>query len=138
MMIDAIQIALSGLMAASRKVAAVASNVANLQTVGSLDNPQETPYTPLETQQTAQSDSNGNPLGVQSTFVLKATPFVPAYDPGSPFANADGLVGMPNIDLAEEAVNMMTAKIAYKAGLNVIKTADEMQKDLLNAVNRKV
>lgn len=137
-MINAIGIALSGLNAASRKVEASASNIANMQTSGSLENPDQAPYTPLTTQQIALADQAGNGLGVKSNFVPKTQPFTPAYDPDSPFANAEGLIGVPNVDLAEEAVNMTMAETAYKASVSVIETVQDMTRELLEAFDRKV
>lgn len=132
-MINAIGIALSGLLGASKKVAATASNVANLNTAGSLEPGGQPPYGSLTTASTAQN--NG---GVKTEIIPKDPAFVPAYDPDSPFANSDGLIGVPNTDLAEEAVNLTLAKTAYKANLAVIKTADEMQDELLKSFDREV
>lgn len=137
-MINAIQIALSGLTAASRKVEASASNIANMQTVGSLDNPEAAPYTPLVTQQTALTGGQNGGAGVKSDFIPKNQPFTPAYDPDSPFANVDGIIGAPNVDLAEEAVNLSIAKATYKANVAVIKTSEEMTDELLKAFDREV
>lgn len=131
-MIGAIQTALSGLLAASRKTEAVASNIANMETVGSLEEGGQKPYTPITTQQTATSSG-----GVKSTFKPYEPPFVPAYDPNSPFANKDGEIGVPNVDLANEAVNMQVAKIAYGANAAVIRTANEMDDALLNIFDKK-
>ena len=127
-MINAIGIALSGLQAASRKVEASASNIANMQTAD---------YEPLTTQQTAQADGSGGGQGVNSTFVAKNPPFTPSYDPDSPFANGEGYVNAPNVDLAEEAVNMTLASTAYKASVSVIKTVEDMTEELLNAFDKK-
>ena len=124
-MISAISIALSGLQAATTRLSASASNIANLQTVGSLDGGQA-PYTPLETQQTAQG--NG---GVAAQNVGRQNPFVPAFDPNSPFADENGVIGVPNINLAEEAVNVGLAELAYKANIQVIKAAEEISDELL-------
>lgn len=127
-MINAIGIALSGLQAASRKVEASASNIANMQTAD---------YKPLTTQQTAQADSSGGGQGVSSEFVTKNPPFTPSYDPESPFANGEGYVNTPNVDLAEEAVNMTLATTAYKASVSVIQTVEDMTEELLGAFDKK-
>jgi flagellar basal-body rod protein FlgC len=127
-MINAIGIALSGLQAASRKVEASASNIANMQTAD---------YEPLTTQQTAQTDNSGNGQGVKSDFVPKTQPFTPSYDPDSPFANNEGYVNTPNVDLAEEAVNMTIASTAYKASVSVIETVQDMTKEMLQAFDKK-
>jgi flagellar basal-body rod protein FlgC len=130
-MINAIQIALSGLNAASQKASVAASNIANVDTTGSLTDPAHAPYTPVDTQQTTGPDGT-----VQSNLVARNPAFVPAYDPTSPFANSDGQVGVPNVDLATEAVNLDIAKITYAASAKVIKTESEMQDELLKMVDK--
>jgi len=127
-MINAIGIALSGLKAASKQAEASASNIANLQTAD---------YTPLTAQQTAQTDQSGNGQGVRSDFVPKTQPFTPSYDPDSPFANGEGYVNTPNVDLAEEAVNLTIAKTAYKANVAVLETVQDMSKELLEAFDEE-
>ena len=137
-MINAIQTALSGLFAASRKIEASASNIANLQTVGSLDDPDNKPYTPLTTKQTTVTDTNGTGLGVKSEFVPKDPPFVSVFSPDSPFADENGIIGIPNVNLAEEAVNIQLAKVAFKANLKIIEAAKEMSDALLRTFDKKV
>ena len=127
-MLNAIGIALSGLQAASRKVEASASNIANMQTAN---------YEPLTTSQTAQSDQNGNAQGVISQNIPKTNAFTPSYAPDSPFANTQGYVNTPNVDLAEEAVNMSIAEATYKANVAVLKTVDEMTNEMLKTFDKK-
>lgn len=131
-MLDAITSALSGLRAASTKVAVSAGNIANINTTGNLDGGQS-PYTPQTVQQQATPDG-----GVATDIARKNPPFVPAFDPSSPFANSDGLVGAPNIDMAEEFVNIQLAKTSYKASASIIRTASDMQDDLLKAFDKKI
>jgi flagellar basal-body rod protein FlgC len=126
-MINAIGIALSGLAASSQEIDASAANIANLETAGSLTDPSKAPYTPVSVQQTTGAGGS-----VNTVVVPKTPPFVPAFDPGSPFANSAGEVGFPNIDLAQEAVNIDIAKIAYRADLAVIKTAKQMEDELFH------
>ncbi len=76
--------------------------------------------------------------GTTSQVIPKKPGMVNAYAPDSPFANSEGLVGTPNVDLAEEAVNLKLAEISYKANLSVLKTAQDMTEELLNTVNKKV
>ncbi|MCB9989694.1 MAG: flagellar biosynthesis protein FlgC [Rhodospirillales bacterium] len=135
---NVIQSALSGLHAASKKIEAGASNIANLQTSGSLEAGKKAPYSALTTRQTAITDAQGNGLGVKVDIVAKDTPFVPAYDPDSPFANTDGEIGVPNVDLAEEAVNINLAEITYKANLKTLQAASDMEKELLGMFDEKV
>ena len=132
-MINSISIALSGLESASKKLQATASNIANMQTVGSLESGGQPPYTPITTQQTAQADG-----GVRTDFIARKNPFSAAYVPSSPLADENGIVGVPNVDLAEEAVNMTLAKTTYKANIGVLNAQKEMSDELLGIFDEKV
>lgn len=131
-MIGAISTAISGLFAASKRVEASASNIANISSAGALD-PKDgrAPYSALTTIQ--KSNDVG---GVQAENITKDPGFVPAYDPDSPFANEDGLIGVPNTNLIEDVVNLKVAETAYKANLATIKTANEMNDELFRILDR--
>lgn len=137
-MISTINIALTGLAAASRQLSASAANIANVQTVGSLEDGKQKPYTPLTTQQTAITDSNANPQGVRTDFIAQNNPFVPAFDPDSPFADENGIIGVPNVDLATEAININLAEIQYKANLKTIETVSELSEELFRVFDERV
>jgi flagellar basal-body rod protein FlgC len=133
-MINAISIALSGLTAASRKVDTAASNIANVSTGGAL-NPStggKAPYSALGTTQTSTAQG-----GVVADVRVKQPGYVPAYDPNSPFANADGEIGVPNVSLDEEAVNLKLAETTYKANIQSLKTSIEMSDELFKAFDKK-
>lgn len=133
-MIGAISTALTGLFASSKRVEASANNIANASSAGSLDpaHPRQ-PYQALTTVQTANESG-----GTNATNIPKKPGFVNAYAPDSPFANESGLVGAPNVDLAEEAVNLKIAELTYKANVSVIRTASEMSDELLNMFDERV
>lgn len=137
-MINAILTGLSGLHAATKKLEASASNIANLQTAGSLEAGKQAPYTPIGTQQSTVTDSSGNGLGVRSDYVPKDPAFVPAYDPDSPFADENGIIGLPNVNLAEEAVNINIAEITFKANLKTIQAASDLSKELFRVFDERV
>ena len=133
-MIGAISTALTGLFAASKRVEASANNIANASSAGSLDPESATqPYQALTTVQTSIESG-----GTSAANIPKKPGFVNAYAPDSPFANAAGEVGVPNVDLAEEAVNLKLAEISYKANVSVLKTAGEMSDELLNTFDERV
>ena len=48
------------------------------------------------------------------------------YDPEHPDANVDGYVEMPNINVMEEMVNMITASRTYEANVTAIQTLKSM------------
>jgi len=48
------------------------------------------------------------------------------YNPQHPDANEKGFVNMPNINIIEEMVNMMTASRSYEANVTAINTTKKM------------
>ncbi len=137
-MVNSISISLSGLEAASKKINASASNIANMQTVGSLEAGGQEPYTPITTINKAVTDLQGNGQGVQAEFAPKKNPFVPAFDADSPFADKDGIIGVPNVNLGEEAVNIMMAEMQFKANMGALRTAKELSDELMRLFDKKV
>ena len=127
-------IALSGLNAASLRLQVSASNVANAGSTGALPNangtvPAGSPqaYAPLEV---VQSASVGG--GVQ-TSVTTVTPSTTAvFDPQASFANQDGLVAAPNVDLASEFVGQLLASYSFAANAAVLKADDRNTKALID------
>ena len=51
---------------------------------------------------------------------------------GSPFANADGQVAYPNVDLTEEAIQQLVARYTFAANARVVTAYDQMVKSLLD------
>lgn len=54
------------------------------------------------------------------------------YDPSHPKADADGYVKMPDVDVINEMVDMMSASRAYEANTTVISAAKKMTNDALD------
>lgn len=132
-MINAISIALSGLNAATQRLNSTASNIANVTTSGSLEEGGQSPYSALQTTHSAVESG-----GVRSETIPKDPGFVESFAPDSPFANADGLIGVPNVSLAEEAVNLNLAETTYKANIATLKTSEEMSDELLRIFDEDV
>jgi Flagellar basal body rod protein len=55
---------------------------------------------------------------VESTAPLRLV-----YEPNNPAANADGYVEMPNVNVVEEMVNMISASRSYQNNAEVMNTA---------------
>ena len=127
-------IALSGMNAAARRLEVSASNVANVMSTGALPNadgslPAGAPqaYAPLELAQTASAGG-----GTQTTVTTAKPSTITVYDPQASFANQDGLVAAPNVDLSQELVGQMIASYSFAANAKVMKADDNMTKSLLN------
>ncbi len=54
------------------------------------------------------------------------TPGELIHNPQSPDADADGMVRMPNVNIATEMVDLLTASRAYEANLAVVRNARQM------------
>lgn len=132
-MIDAIKTAISGLLAQKTRASTASSNIANATTTGTLDqnNGLQAPYTPVETQFTADKDG-----GVRASVANRDPAFVPSYAPNSPFADENGIIGAPNVSLDQEIVTLKQAEIAYKANLKTIEIASEMEDALLDSFDK--
>ena len=125
-------IAVSGLNAASLRLLVASINIANSQSDGPLPgvpNPENFPaaYTPLRVN---QSDVVGGGTSATVSAVSPAT--VPAFDPTAPFANNDGFVASPNVDLANEMIQLLIARSNYAANAQVIRVDAQMSAALLN------
>lgn len=64
-------------------------------------------------------------------IVEDSRPPILKYDPGHPDANQNGYVAMPNINVIEEMVNMISASRSYEANVSAIKTSKDMVKAAL-------
>jgi flagellar basal-body rod protein FlgC len=48
------------------------------------------------------------------------------YDPQHPDANKDGFISLPNINVVEEMVNMISATRSYEANVTAVKSIKDM------------
>ncbi len=142
-----LSIATSGLSAASLRLEVTASNIANALTTGTLpasggsnasggtgnssNNSNFSAYVPLQVNQVDQT-SGSTPGGTTAVVSTVSPSFVPQFDPSSPFANQDGLVAAPNVDLASQFIQLLTAKYDFAANAKVIQAYDNTTKSLLD------
>jgi flagellar basal-body rod protein FlgC len=125
-------IAASGLLAASRRLEVSASNIANLESSGPLPGtPNAAGYPAAYSAQ--RLDQVEAPGGGTSTTVTTASPgTVAGYDPTAPYADKNGMVAVPNVDLVNEAVQQITARTDFAMNAKVIQVESEMMKSLLD------
>jgi flagellar basal-body rod protein FlgC len=122
---SAISASASALTAERVRIEAAVSNLAN---AGSTRGPDGQPYrrrdVVLEPQPAEPFDAmvgRASAAGVRVAGVIEdQAPFQRRYEPSHPDADADGFVAMPNVDEAEEMVNMLGAARAYQANLTAI------------------
>jgi flagellar basal-body rod protein FlgC len=129
-----LSIATSGMAAAVRRLEVSASNIANARSDGPLPSASAAiqaqhpaAYTPKRVEQV--ETSGGGTKAVVSN-VTPAT--VAAYDPSAGYADADGMVASPNVDLPHEAAQQLVARYTFAANAMVARTYAQMMKSLLD------
>ncbi len=119
-MLNVFSIAGSALTAQSARLNATASNLANADSVAGADGK---PYAAKQVVFKAMPVEGGG-TGVRVTQVVdSAAPFRMTYDPKNPAADEKGYVAMPNVNVVEEMVNMISASRAYQTNAEVMNTA---------------
>jgi flagellar basal-body rod protein FlgC len=129
-MLNVFQVAGSALNAQSLRLNATASNLANADSVGMAGGGH---YRARQVVFEAKPLAGGDAVGVQVRQVVEdASPPRLIYEPNSPLADAEGYVAMPNVNIVEEMVNMISASRAYQANVEVMASAKALlQKTLL-------
>lgn len=125
---NAIGIARSGLDAATMRLTASASNIANANSTGPVpgsaaDSGRAQVYRPLRAQATASADG-----GVSAQMVRSDPGYRLTYDPASLQADAKGMVAAPDVDVADELVETLAAKGAFEANLKAIGTISDLER----------
>jgi len=124
-------IALSGMKAALQRFDAAASNIANVRSYGPLPSAAATgyppPYTPVDVVQMSVAG-----CGVVSCVINSPRGPVAYYDPSAPYADANGMIGAPDIDLAGEMINLITAELDFAANVMVLRAESEMMASLFD------
>lgn len=126
----------SGMNDAVTRLMSSANNIANASTTGKLpasEDENATSYQPTDVVSVSQSVGDHH-FGVTTEVVQREPSYTVARNPESPDANAEGLVAVPNVDIAGEAINMMMAEAAYKSNAKVIEVARDMENALLDTL----
>ncbi len=111
-----IDIAISGMRAQGQNMELISSNVANAQT---LNDGSGKPYRRVE----ATFATDGGPIGGVSVddITQDMSDFPKILKPGHPYADAQGYLTMPNVDVPVEMINLNTAVRTYQANAAVLK-----------------
>ncbi|MCD6034625.1 MAG: flagellar biosynthesis protein FlgG [Rickettsiales bacterium] len=115
--------ALTGLNAASQRVANSARNIANQQSFQSIVDGESvnTPFAPQDV-----VDISLESGGVTTALTPVEPVSIPVFSPGSPAANENGIVQAPNVDVADELVSIVKDSAVFRANLRVIETGDQL------------
>lgn len=118
----------SAMSAQSQRMNVTASNLANADSVSGPDGqPYRAKQVVFAVAAVDQQDASAAVGGVQVTGVVEdQSPLRMVYNPKHPLADASGYVTMPNVNVVEEMVNMISASRSYQANVEVLNTAKTM------------
>lgn len=138
---SAMEIAASGLSAQRTRMNVLSSNLANARTT---QTEQGGPYRRLDPVfravpvATRFSELVGDPAS-QDAFMVEVpeiredeAPPQRLYDPNHPDADEEGFVELPNVNVVEEMVNLITASRAYESGVTVMQSLKNMARSAIN------
>ncbi|MFZ1984854.1 MAG: flagellar basal body rod protein FlgC [Desulfatitalea sp.] len=138
--LDALQTSASGLSAQRLRMNLISSNLANINTTRT---PEGGPYKRKDAvfaanpQQPSFSDALSRRLDPQNIEVQvteirddQRAP-IQKFEPGHPDADADGYITLPNVNVVEEMVNMISASRSYEANVTAIRATKEMAADAM-------
>jgi flagellar basal-body rod protein FlgC len=117
-----LDVAGSALTAQSQRLNTTASNLANADSAtSSTGQPYRAKQVIFSAQPLAQDN---NAVGVRVTNVVE-DPSAPrrVHDPRHPLADEQGYVNMPNVNVIEEMVNMISASRSYQTNAELMNTA---------------
>ncbi|NNF99208.1 MAG: flagellar basal body rod protein FlgC [Desulfobacteraceae bacterium] len=138
--LDSLRISASGLSAQRLRMNLISGNLANVNTTRT-----ETggPYQRKDAVFAADAGQKSFKDTLKSTLdptmtevsvkeiVNDQRPPIQKFMPGHPDADQDGYVAMPNINVVEEMVNMLSASRSYEANVTAIKTTKNMVRNAL-------
>jgi flagellar basal-body rod protein FlgC len=117
------EIAGSAIAAQSERLNTVASNIANADSATA---PDGNPYRAKQVVFEAVATEAG-PAKVQVAGIVEdASAPRKIFDPKHPLADGEGYVTMPNVNVVEEMVNMMSASRSYQSNIEVMNAAKNL------------
>lgn len=127
-LITGIDVSAGALNAQKTRLDIVAQNIANAQTTRGIDGRPYQRQTVSFATELLRRVSGGAAMQSVRVAGIKPdpTPGQQVFDPQHPDADPSGTVTMPNVNLAYEMVDLITATRAYEANLSVVKNARQM------------
>jgi flagellar basal-body rod protein FlgC len=120
----------SAMNAQSQRLNTVASNLANADSATSANG---TPYKAKQVVFAAAPVGENGATGVNVAAVIDdPSPMKTMYDPKNPLADDKGYVTLPNVNVVEEMVNMISASRSYQSNVEMMNTTKTLLLKTLN------
>ena len=135
------EITASGLNAERSRMNTIASNLANAKTTRTAEGGpykrldpvfQSVPLAEKFSELVGEKAAHASSLVKVESIRQDDSPPQMVYDPSHPDADPSGYVALPNVNVVQEMVNMITASRAYEAGVTVMSTVKGMARSALN------
>jgi flagellar basal-body rod protein FlgC len=133
---NSINVSASGLTAERLRMDLISENIANANTTRT---PSGTPYRRKVAVFRAQEANSfeqmlNNAKGLQTLgqgvevagITEDLSPFKKEYNPDHPDADAEGYVSLPNVEIVNEMINLISASRAYEANITSVNTTKAM------------
>ncbi|GMU94453.1 MAG: hypothetical protein AMXMBFR4_35110 [Candidatus Hydrogenedentota bacterium] len=133
--ISARDIAVSGLRAQRTRMNIIANNIANAMSPTTGKGGAFRRQMAILAGESIRAGIAPDKLGVRvDKVVADHSPLRRVFEPGSPFADADGYVKYPNVDLSVEMVDLVSAQRAYEANVAVVLSGKRMTQKALEII----
>jgi len=132
--LDSLAISATGLSAQRLRMNLISSNMANVNTTRTESGE---PYKRKDAvfeaarnngfQDMLNEQLEGQGHGVKVSGIIEdEKPFVEKYDPNHPDADENGYIRLPNVNIVEEMVNMISASRSFEANATAIRATKDM------------
>ena len=121
--LEALHTSSSGLSAQRLRMNLISKNLANINTTRTSEGG---PYRRQEAVFSTRQGDDSFHRQLQAQIVEDTRAPALKYEPQHPDADDKGYIRVPNINMIEEMVNMMSASRSYEANVNAIKTTRDM------------
>ena len=129
-LLNIFNVAGSAMNAQSQRLNTVASNLANADSATSANGE---PYRAKQVVFAATPVGENGATGVNVAAVIDdPSPMKQVYDPKNPLADGKGYVTMPNVNVVEEMVNMISASRSYQSNAEMMNTTKTLLLKTLN------
>ncbi len=133
-MYGVLDISTSALVAQRTRLNVIAANIANQRTFLN-ENDEYAPYRRRYVVFGEGDPTHGQTEGVHvASIEIDDSPLNRRYEPGSPFADAEGYVLYPNINSVVETMDAMLAARAYEANITAIEATKSMMSVALQII----
>jgi len=132
-LLSGIDVTTDALSAQKTRLDIVAQNIANAQPTRTPDGgPYKRQVVSFETELLKQINGSSLQSVKVGSISPDPTPGDMVYNPQHPDAGSNGMVEMPNVNVAYEMVDMITASRAYEANLSFVKNARTLAQKTLD------